>query len=331
MGVEKGSTGPVIGAPWARVATDGGVATDANARASVLEYLLRDVMKSVLQNGIVMASTERCQFNSTTKRITAPGSSAPIIGVIGGRPFRMTSAMEESSTADSGTTGSLVDSGLATSDDGWWAGLWVVFTSGANNGLARQVTTYNNSTKTLSWTTPLGTAVGAGDTFVVTAFHISGMTDSATNYIYVTEGSKLNSYGVAAFTATTSATAEGTNLLIATAVLNGSSVVTSSSNTPANSSRHLYPGMGRGDIETATAVAYSGLLAGGTTDVIVPHSDFLSIGGRTFTATGDGVTCTAVETYKSNTCTVRLTNGSSYTRNGTLTVTIQGSIIQRLT
>lgn len=324
MGVLTGSTGPTFGINWNRSATDGGVASDWNAGAHVIEYLARVFFEEILENGVVMASPERCQFNSTTKRIDAPSDGSPIMGVIGGRPFRLTSAMEESGTADSGATTWLRSTDLNPSDDDFWTTIgWVVFTSGANNGEVRQVTGYDESTDELSWTTPLGTAVSAGDTFTVTVYYVLDLTNGATNYIYIHEGGKLNSYGIPTFVATTSSTPSGSDLLIASAVLDGSGNVTSASNSPTNADRRIYLGASRGDIETAE-YDYSGLLGGCYTDVTVSHSDFLFIGGRTLSVTGAGVTATMQEHHKPDECVVRLTNGGSYSRSGTLTVTIQG-------
>ena len=104
MGVETGVSGPIFATNWNRDTNVKGVATDNNTLSHLIEYFAQTLFKEVCENGIVMASPERCQFNASTKRITAPSAGYPVLGMIGGRPFRMTSAMEESSTADSGSS-----------------------------------------------------------------------------------------------------------------------------------------------------------------------------------------------------------------------------------
>jgi hypothetical protein len=236
----------------------------------------------------------------------------------------MTDAMEESGTADSGDTVSLVDTGLGAADESFWVSAWVAFTSGANDGEVRKVSAFNAITEQLTWVTPLGTAVSAGDTFTVTFFYISGLTNGAVNYIYIRESpALLNGYGIATFVATTSSTPAGSDLLVATATLDGGGVVTASDNSPTNAKRLIYPGVGRGEIDTETA-SYTNLPASSFVDVTISHDDFLFIGGRTIAVTGVGVTAAMQEHYKSDECVVRVTNGSSYTRSGTVTVTIQG-------
>lgn len=70
-------------------------------------------------------------------------------------------------TADlGGTTSTMVDAALVEADD-FWVGNTIRFTSGANNGLEREITNFDNATATVSFTPPVTVAVAAADTYVL--------------------------------------------------------------------------------------------------------------------------------------------------------------------
>jgi hypothetical protein len=146
------------------------------------EGLARVLGKTLISDGVITRETNPLAIDTATGRFLSPGAGDVVAGFIGGRMFWMDDDLEVSSAATGGNTVSLIDTGLTGATD-YWKYAFVVFTSGTNNGLVRQVTAYNSTTHTLSWTSPV-TAVAASDTYVVTFWYIQGLTDDDGNYVY---------------------------------------------------------------------------------------------------------------------------------------------------
>jgi len=71
------------------------------------------------------------------------------------------------STADSGSTTTLVDAFLTQSGADHWKGNMLMFVTGPNFGVARMIEDFNPSTDTLTFTPPVNNAVSNGDQFVI--------------------------------------------------------------------------------------------------------------------------------------------------------------------
>ena len=297
---------------------------DHNVPAHLIARIVQ-MLGLLTPNGIAARNPAACQFNSSTKRITAPASADPLVAIVEGLPVWMDDSVEETGTASSGTVTSLIDASLETADNNYWVTAWVVWLTGANAGLARQVSVFTNSTHQLEWVTPLPLAPSNGDTYVVTFCYVSGLTDDATNYIYLVRGTKTARNGLAYFSANTTGVAPSGGLLVATAVLDSGGTCTSVNNAPTGAARNLYPLMGRYDDTVQSVVTLDSIEAGAYADYYATHSQMAARGGLETSVDDANCTVTVLETHEDDRVKLRVTNSSgSYAATPTVTATIKG-------
>jgi hypothetical protein len=72
-----------------------------------------------------------------------------------------------SGTADSGTTTTLVDAALTQSDTDYWAGSWLLSTSGSTAGQIRRISEFNPATDTLAFDRPFTQAISTNDSYII--------------------------------------------------------------------------------------------------------------------------------------------------------------------
>jgi hypothetical protein len=267
--------------------------------------------QSLIQDGIINCDPERATFDQTTNRILKPSADAPIVGKIYRSPLYMDASMEVTGAVLSATTGNLTDSGL-TGADAFWVNAYVIFTSGTYLGQVRRVTAYESSLHRLSWTAPLAGIPAAADTFVVTFFHVTGLTNSVLNYILARSGADTISRGIVEFHAVTTLVVPDGELYLSTATLNGSGVCTASDDGPFGCSRDLWTGMGASSVLSGSGTI-EGLGAGLYVDVPVTHDELLNRGDLDVTADSTSVDVSVTEHHRTTEFTVRFTNEASYT------------------
>jgi hypothetical protein len=101
-----------------------------------------------------------------------------------------------SSTADSGSTTTLIDTALTQADADWWKGRLIVFTSGTLLGQCAIVTDFNAGTDTLTFAPPVTVAVGT-HTYVILP-SISVWDDTLAEHLLSgSTGAALNAAGAA--------------------------------------------------------------------------------------------------------------------------------------
>ena len=298
-------------------------ASDMNRPRMLLHNLFQVFLKTISVNGILKYDTDRCVFNQTTKRITPPTAGLTFAGIVGGIPMLMTSGMEVSGTVDSASTTTLTDTTLSEAAS-YWVNATVLFTSGANAGLSRTVTAFDATLHRLTLNTALAVAPTAGDGYTVTFFNVTGLTNSTTNYIFANVGSDSVTRAIMTFTADTTATPADGQVLVSSAILDGSGVCTSVDDTPTDVARGLYTNQGGYDVLSGSGTVTD--LAGSSyVDIVISHDQLLYAGGITCAITS-GASGTLVPTvyYGDSGFTMRLTNGSgspvtysySWTRSG---------------
>lgn len=81
--------------------------------------------------------------------------------------YRCTFKGQLDSTADSGTTTTLVDSALNTATDDIWNGALVYFYEGTNAGCIRTVSDFAHATDTLTFTSPLPAAPDTNSKYII--------------------------------------------------------------------------------------------------------------------------------------------------------------------
>jgi hypothetical protein len=318
------STGPLTGVTNSYVTGDKPTADEWNTLINFLDSGLgRFLVQTMMENGVMTRETPSLVIDTTAVRIDVPGSGQPAVGCIGGKFFYMDDTMEVASTADSGTTTTLVDATL-TQGSGFWVGGYVIFTSGLNSGVARKITGYDSTTDTLSWTTPLSNAVVASDGYVVTFYYIQGLTNSVLNYVFGKSVNRTISYFTIEFYANTTGTPDSANdILLSTVTLNGSGVVTASNNSPTGADRTLYKGLGSYHEETITGTLVS-VPAGGSVDVTETHEYLLLRGGMTIAFDDVDFEASDVQIWAPDSVTFTVTNTSSYVTTVTYTLVVGG-------
>lgn len=279
-----------------------------------LENLANAVIYTLMGGGGVFnRSPDHPVIDTTNARIDVPPTADPIMGVIYGQPFIMTSAMEASGTADSGTTTELVDNARSEAND-FWEYAWVIFTSGANSGSVRQVNHSVSATGTLTWTTPLASTVSAGDGYTVTFYYIQDKTNSATNYVYGRTLGNTAPDGVIQWIANTTGVKAAGDILIATMTLDSSGNVTASDNSPSGMDRDYWSGMGQVH-QTELTGTVTGLAAAATVDVTRTHDDLILLGPVVVTTSDSDVTGAVASGsgWDAGSIKITFTNNGSYT------------------
>lgn len=317
-------TGPLTGVTNTYATGDKPTADEWNTLVNFLDSGIgRFIVQSMMENGVMSRSTPSLGMDEATGRLLVPGAGEPAIGCIGGRMFYMDDGHEVSSTADSGSTTTLVDATLSQAS-GFWVGAYIVFTDGANDGEARKITGYNGTTGTLSWTTPLSNAVTASDGYVVTFYYVSGLTVSDTNYVFGKSVNRTISYFTIEFYANTTGIPDGvSDILIGTMVLDGSGAVTSSDNFPAGVNRTFYNSMGSHHEETITG-ALLDVPAGGSVEVTETHEYLLFRGGIEVTFDNAEFEVASIQTWAPDSITLTITNTSSYDADVNYTIVVGG-------
>lgn len=285
------------------------------------EGLARLIAKTMLSDGIITREDNPLCVDDATGRFLCPSSGEVVAGFIGGQMFWMDDTMEMVSTATGGNTVTLVDTSFTQVDD-FWKYAWLICTSGTNNGLVRQITGFDATTGTLSWSSPLTAAVTAGDTYVVTFYYIQGLTDNDDNYIYGRALAITPEGFIIQWVSNTTGVKAAGDIYVADLTLT-SGVVSLYNDSPAGSDRVLYPGVGSHDVETLTGTI-SNLAAGGTTELTLSHEYLLYRGGITVTLSNANFTYTVDEYYKPDEVVISVTNSAGYTDSTTYTVEIAG-------
>lgn len=297
--------------------------SDYNEVAGYIENgLARVLLRLLVEEGVINRSPDTPTVDESTARIMAPTASEPLVGVLNGNCFYMTSAHELSATATGGGT-TYVTSGSLTQADDYWVDAWVIFTSGAHSGTAVQVTDFEQSSGKLTWSGALGSAVAAGTTFVVTFFYIEDKTNGALNYVYGRTTGRTSEDGLIKFVASTSGTAATGDILLASMTLDVGGSVVASDNSPTNHDRNLWAGAGAvHQIEFSGSL--SGLLPGAYSDITISHSDLILFGPIEVTLSDANCTWSVSEDYKKGEFVLRITNNGSYTTNVTYSGTRWG-------
>lgn len=288
-------------------------ASDMNRVRLLLANFYKVFVRDCVQEGILRNETHRCVFDDATNRIAAPGVGEEIIGIANGIPIIMDSGMERDGTVQSATTTTLTDTSLAATTN-YWVRAWVVFTSGDNDGVARQVTAYDNSIDKVTLSPALSTAPTAGDTYTITFYYVDGLTSDAVNYIFAGKGTDTIDRGIAVFTAATSATPGAGQILVSAATLDSSGVCTLVDDETTGVARDLFPGVG--GYTTLSGSGSIELDADEVVDIDIAHDQLLYVGDLqvalddAYTLTG---TLSVVAHYGSSAFTIRITNTSEST------------------
>lgn len=252
-------------------------ATEYNRRANFLLGLFQVFLQNVVEDGILRNDPERCGYYYYTNRITRPSESLPIMGLVGGYPMLMGNNMEADGTVSTASTTALIDAGLGGADD-FWVRAYILFTSGVNDGQVRRVEAFDATTKQLTWDTALGTAPSPGDTYTVTFFYVTDLTVAATNYIFARKGSDTVDRYIMEFYASTSATPQTNEILVSSAVLDGSGSCISFDDHPTGVARDLWTGVGSYKELTGSGTVED-LAASASVQVTVSHDQLLFLGG----------------------------------------------------
>lgn len=284
--------------------------------------LARVLLRQLVEEGIINRSPNTPTIDETTGRFTAPAAGEPMVGVLNGNLFYMSSAHELSATASGGGTTYVTSASLTQAND-YWVDAWIVFTSGAHSGTAVQVTASDQSEGKLTFDTVLGSAVAAGTTFVVTFFYIEDLTSGALNYVFGRTTGRTTKDGLIKFVASTSSVVADGDILLATETLDGGGNVVSSDNAPTNHDRNLWLGAGAVH-QVAFSGTLSGLLPGAYTDVTISHAALLLLGPVEVTLSDDDCSWELTEAYRTNRIILRVTNNGSYSTNVTYTGTRWG-------
>ena len=286
-------------------------AGEANLVRQWLILLFRVFLKETLQDGILRCDPERGVYYYYNNRISKPTVNLPVLGIIGGYPILMGSDLEHEGTVLGGTTTSLSDGGLPGDGNDFWLRAYVLFTSGANDGLVRQVSAHGASEGSLTWETALASAPVLGDTYVVTFFYISDLTSSSTNYIFARKGSDSVSRGIMEFYASTSSTVQDGEALLASAVLDSNGDCISYNDHPEGAARDLFTGVGQ--YKTLSGDGSVAVPGSSEVDVTISHDQLLFCGGLTFQLTGANAASGSVillEDHKDDEFKLTITNNT---------------------
>lgn len=283
---------------------------DNNRPSRYLEHLARVLAYRLVEDGIINRSPDVPFVDESTGRIAVPPADDPIMGVIYGRFFNMNSGMEQSGTATSGTTTSLVDPALTQVED-FWVDAYVLFTSGANNGQVRRVTNFGATVDRLEWAVPLLVAVGAGDTYVVTFYYISGLTNGAWNWVFGRPTGRTAREGVIEWIAkTTSDQTEG-DILVARVDLSGAGVVRDTQTRPTGHDRNLWTGAGAVHelVLEGTVIALQG---GAYVDITRSHDDLILFGPIQTELSRSDFSIEILDGWQTDVVSFRITNDGAY-------------------
>jgi hypothetical protein len=283
-------------------------------------------------SGIVAAETPRCTIDESTGRIAVPTAGKPILAICRGMWVDMGDECEEAGTVTASTADTITDTGLDPASDNFWETAWVIPTSGVNSGVARQVSQYDATLHKLTVSSAWGAACGIGDTFVITFLRITGTTNGAVNYVFLTIGTWTPQYGIAEFYANTSGSPDDENdLLVATMTLDGGGVVTASDNSPSGAARYLYPLIGRYDDDVQSVTVHSNVAAGGTVaEFDATHDQMAAVAGLEVELSNANFSYEITKAYEDDRVTMTLTNNSAYVDDCTVTVTRKGIKLQKL-
>jgi hypothetical protein len=209
-----------------------------------LENLAVVLVQSLCGSGIINRGVLSLPVDANTGRLAVPDPANPVVGIINGQFFVLGNDREASGTVASGDMGQLVDGGRAEAP-GFWQDAWVVFTSGANAGQTRKVTSSDPQSHILTWGTPLAAPVQAGDGYVVSFFYIQGLTAGALNYVYGRASDSTAPLGVVQWVANTTGTKAAGDILVATVTLDANGAVVDQDESPDGVDRWFYPGAGQ--------------------------------------------------------------------------------------
>ncbi len=301
---------PLLGFRIGYVAGEQYQVGDTLRPVSYLENLANVLLYQLLGDGIIQQANGHPVIDESTGRIEVPGADESIVGLIYGKAFVLTNAMEASGTADSGGTTHLVDAGL-TQDANFWVDATVLFTSGDNEGEVRAVTSF--SAGQLNWTAELGHAVAPGDSYTVTFFYINDLTNSALNYVYARSVYRTATQGIVQWVANTTGDKTAGDLLVATVTLDGSGVVTASDNHPDEADRNLFAGGGQVH-ELVLTGNLVGLEGSAVTSVTREHDELNLLGPITVETDDAEVTAAITDGLSPDELTVQFTNTGSYTK-----------------
>lgn len=304
---------PLLGLT-ADVGTGDDVDPDHNNRpANFLEVLAGVLVSRLIGAGLLDYGVTGLEIDEATARVAVPEAGEPIVGVIAGKFFSLSQSCEASGTADSGgSTTTLVDAALTADIEDFWADAYVIFTGGANEGSVRKVLGFEVASKTLSWEDPLAHPVGAGDTYVVTFFHISGLTSGATNYVYGRATSRTTPFGVLTWVANTTGTKASGDILVAKVTLDENGDVVGVDLNPEGADRCLVAGMGQVH-EIVVKAAIEDLEAQATATITHEHDELMLLGPITIEVDKEEASVVVVDGISPNSLTIAVTNGSEYT------------------
>jgi len=304
-------TSPILGIPWERVEADPVLPSDHNTVAHYLEHTIGNVLLGKLvEDGLINRDPDQCVIDTSTGRIARPDAGEPIVGVIRGRGFSMSSGLEVSGTANGGGTTYLTSSSLSEEDD-FWVSAWVIITSGANNGAVREVTAYDQTQGRIEWSAPLGSAITSGDKFVVSFFYIQGLTNGTTNYVFGRTMGRTTRDGIIQWVASTSSSPAEGDILVASMVLDAAGNVTSANNAPYGHDRNLWTGAGA--VHTVRfSGTISGLESGAFVDITIPHTKLILFGPISLTLDSELFSYSILETHDAESIKVRVTNDGNY-------------------
>lgn len=282
----------------------------------------RVLTQYMMADGLLTAETNPLLLNTTTKRFTAPTGAAVVAGLIRGRAFYLDTTHESSGIVSAAGTTYIEDNSLINSQ-GFWINAYVIFTSGTYSGQIRKVTGFASTSSRLTWTTPLAGAPSAGDTFVVTFYYISGLTNGALNYIYGVVGSRTPNDQIIEWAANTTGIAPASSMLMATMTLDAGGTVTASDNNPTGAARVSYIGIGAHDVITLTG-SITGLAASGSTQITRSHDYLLYRGGIRYSLSDANCTLVVDECWEPDSITFTVTNAASYSLDLTYVISVEG-------
>jgi hypothetical protein len=189
------------------------IADDVNLRNNYLENVGKVILHQLISGGLIYREPPTSMFDLTTNRINCPSVDDPLVGLVYGKPFIMGHDREADGVINDGGTTYLIDSSRNEVDN-FWQDAFVVFTSGANEGLVRQVTSSVSATGQLNWSSALDTSVAPGDAYTVTFFYIQDITTEVLNYVYGRSLDRTTPDGVIQWVANTNGVAAEGDLYI---------------------------------------------------------------------------------------------------------------------
>lgn len=283
------------------------------------------LLTNLMENGVITRENIVGGIDESTGRIERPSLGEPLVGLVNGKAFIMTNAHEAEGSVDSATTTTLVDTGLP-GDNGFWVNAWVVFTSGDNDGIARQVTDYDDTNHELSWSSPLDTAPSAGDTFVVTFYYVQDYTAGATNYVFVVERSATPTEGKIGFEARTDSEKLSGDVLLGKVVLDADASPTSVDNEIDDADRNLWYGAGAVDYRKGYVTLEWDAIEGTGVDLTITHDIYLLRGAIDVSLDDSDCSWEVRDASQNDRTTVRILKEASTADTVTATLEIWGRL-----